>query len=200
MNKNPYIILGVEETSTFEKITEKYKLLKKEYREKMFQEGEAGSKAAKKLQEINEAYDDLKDLLHTTPNTDENDEIRPFGKIEELIKSGDLVEAQRLLDLQTERGAEWHYTQAALYYRQGWLMECKNQLEIALKISPQDDRYISAYQSLITLMVNGQANPTQNPDSPKSYPVDKKMIGANTCSTLCTALLCSQLCCYFFNK
>ena len=59
MNKY-YKILGASVTDTDEEIRNKYYALKREYQEKMFEEGESGNKAAKMLSEIEVAYNEIK--------------------------------------------------------------------------------------------------------------------------------------------
>ena len=56
MNNHYYEILGVNENSTDEEITQKYEQLKAKYSEDRFLEGEAGNEAARMLNRIDVAY------------------------------------------------------------------------------------------------------------------------------------------------
>ena len=59
MNKKFYDLLGVTEEMTDEQIAERYEQLKKKYSEDRFLEGEAGNEAAKMLNKIDVAYNEI---------------------------------------------------------------------------------------------------------------------------------------------
>lgn len=65
-----------------------------------------------------------------------------------LIENGELEEAQKLLDEQNERDGRWHYLQSKLYLKKGWHLESRKQLEIALKLEPDNSGYRAEYESL----------------------------------------------------
>ncbi|MDE7256511.1 MAG: hypothetical protein K2N50_00955, partial [Clostridia bacterium] len=71
-----------------------------------------------------------------------------YERVEELIKKGDLSEAQRLLDAFNERGAQWHYLQSVVFYRKNWINESKKQLEIAMRLDGENSKYREAYEKL----------------------------------------------------
>jgi hypothetical protein len=49
------------------------------------------------------------------------------------------------LDSFNERTAEWHYLQAVVYYQKNWINESKKQLEIAIEMDPDNQKYRGAY-------------------------------------------------------
>ena len=146
MNKKFYDLLGVTEEMTDEQIAERYEQLKKKYSEDRFLEGEAGNEAAKMLNKIDVAYNEI---------MTERRESRMAGKtnssytqVDQLIREGKFAEAQAALDEFNERPAEWHYLQSVVFYRKNWMNESRKQLEIAIQMDPNNEKYKTAYSKL----------------------------------------------------
>ena len=59
-----------------------------------------------------------------------------------------MQEAQRVLDSFNERGAQWHYLQSVVFYRKNWINESKKQLEIAMRLDGDNQKYKDAYAKL----------------------------------------------------
>ncbi len=149
MNKRNLEILGLEEGCTSEQINEAYEKLREKYGEERFLDGEAGNEAARMLTKIGVARDELLSELAELQNKDENGgEGTAYARVEELIKAGDLQEAQRQLDQFNERGAQWHYLQSVVFYRKNWINESKKQLEIAMHLDAENQKYKDAYKKL----------------------------------------------------
>ncbi len=155
MNKRNLEILGLEEGATAEMIEEAYRSLRDKYREERFMEGEVGNNAAKMLSKIETARNELLAELNEGGASDGG---ASFSRVEELIKAGDLQEAQRVLDSFNERNAHWHYLQSVLFYRKNWVNESKKQLEIAMQLDPENGKYKDAYQKLNDKMAYDAAN------------------------------------------
>lgn len=147
MNKRNLEILGLEEGATAEMIEEAYKSLSEKYKEERFMEGEVGNEAARMLSKIETAKSELLAEL-AEASSGEDGSPSSFTRVEELIKAGDLQEAQRVMDQFNERGAEWHYYQSVLFYRKNWINESKKQLEIAIHLEPDNEKYKDAYKKL----------------------------------------------------
>ncbi|MGI6701739.1 MAG: hypothetical protein ACOX3U_04690 [Christensenellales bacterium] len=195
MTYNPYEILEVNEQWPLDEITKKYLQKKSELTNLLFSEGRTGSDAAEKLQQIKEAYEDIKYIKNADAGIYGENDVRPLGRIEELVKQNNLTEAQKLLDAQTERGAEWHYIQAALYYKQGWIMESKKQLELAIKQAPNEDKYHKALKSLMNVINFGHPDGPQIPgNTGRSYQEPSEDAGT-TCCKICGALMIADCCC-----
>jgi len=146
MNKRNLEILGLEEGATAEMIEQAYSSLRDKYREERFMEGEAGNEAARMLSKIETARSEL--LAELAESSDEAGGSSSFSRVEDLIKSGDLQEAQRVLDSFNERNAQWHYLQSIVFYRKNWVNESKKQLEIAIQLDGENQKYKEAYQKL----------------------------------------------------
>jgi len=105
MNKKNLEILGLGEGATKQDVKSAYETLRAKYLEERFMDGEVGNNAAKMLSVIEQAYNDLMNEL--SENAAAEDSESSFLKVEELIKSGDIHEAQRGLDSFKERGGRW---------------------------------------------------------------------------------------------
>ncbi len=148
MNKHNLEILGLEEGATEEQIEQAYKSLRERYLEERFLDGEAGNNAARMLNKIETARDELLSELAESNGRNGLGEGDACAEVEALIKSGDLQEAQRALDRFNERGAEWHYLQSVVFFRKNWVNESKKQLEIAIRLDENNEKYKEAYKKL----------------------------------------------------
>ena len=193
--KENYKILGVSENATDEELKHAYETLKEKYREDRWQYGEAGNEAAKKLTQLETAYKEIvADRKQQGTKTDE-DGKSAYEEIAALLKDGNVNEAQARLDDFNERGAEWHYLQAVVFYRKNWMNESKKQLEIAMQMDPDNAKYRDAYGKLNAKseydQKEKQTQQTQNPYSSAPHPDDGEQMGGNFCSNCCS-------CCYTY--
>lgn len=148
MNKKNLEILGLDEGATAEQIEEAYSRLRAKYMEERFLDGEAGNNAAKMLGKVETARDELLAELNEAAKNENGEEGGSYSKVEEFIKAGNLQDAQRALDAFNERNAEWHYLQSVVFYRKNWVNESKKQLEIAMRLDPENDKYKDTYKKL----------------------------------------------------
>lgn len=205
MNREYYDLLGLNEDATDEEIKERYAELKKKYNEDRWLDGEAGNEAARMLNKLDAAYTEImSEGRERSKNTDGKD---AYQEIAELLKGDKLAEAQSRLDDFNERGAEWHYLQAVVFYKKNWSNESKKQLEIAMQMDPGNKKYQEAYGKLNAKndyarqsaqaadpYAGGNGAPVNNPDADQ--------MGGNVCSnciSCCYTYLCVDclfsLCC-----
>lgn len=145
MNKKNLEIFGLDEGATPEDVKSAYETLRVKYLEDRFKDGETGNEAAKMLTKIELAYTELQSEFKESADTEGGD---LYGKAEQLIKDGNISEAQRVLDSFNERGAQWHYLQSVIFYRKNWVNESKKQLEIAIHLDPENMKYKETYRKL----------------------------------------------------
>ena len=134
-----YKILGVRPDADDAAIEEAYQKLKAKYSKDRFLEGEAGNEAAKNLSKLEEAYDEI-----TSARKSSYENKSGMGVYEDIaaaIKNGDINHAQELLDGISYKDAEWHYYESVVFYKKNWMNESKNQLELALKMDPENEKY-----------------------------------------------------------
>ena len=204
MNDKLYEVLGVSKDASLEEIKSAYQTLKNKYMEERFLEGEAGNIAAKKLTEVETAY---REILSYKEQNGGRDEGSLFNEIENLIKNGDLYNAQSKLDTFDERSAEWHYYQSVIFFKKNWVNESKKQLEIAIQMDPYNEKYKNALNKL-NERVNQTANPNwnrsgnayhnQNTEQTRQYTNDNPQLGGDSCCQwCCDMLICNALlnCC-----
>lgn len=148
MNGKNLEILGLSDGATFEDVKAAYETLRAKYLEERFMDGEIGNNAAKMLTRIETAYGELEKEYYESADTATTDSGNSFARVEELLKAGDIQEAQRVLDAFNERGAQWHYLQSVVFYRKNWTNESKKQLEIAIQLDPSNEKYKETYRKL----------------------------------------------------
>lgn len=201
MQNDPYLILGVSKDATQEEIKAAYESLRAQYSADLFEEGEKGANASRMLNRLEEAYNECLELqqrnVHVSGGTGS------YGDITQLIKDGKLEQAQEQLDNIEYRDGEWHYLQAVIYHRRNWNVESKKQLEIALAIDANNEKYQRALDNLKRYM-QGEAQPRPDaaqggqtragysrPDAAGSE-MDRN---ANACCNTCSTLICCDCCC-----
>ena len=194
MNKKNLEILGLEEGATVEDIEQAYSTLKAKYMEERFLEGEAGNNAAKMLGKIETARDELiselnEQVKYEDGSTETGD---AYAKVEQLIKDGNLQEAQRALDAFNERNAEWHYLQSVVFYRKNWVNESKKQLEIAMRLDAGNEKYKEAYKKLSDKIDYDANKQNQNNGGSVYQGQDMSYSGDNQMGDFCTS--CVECC------
>ena len=137
MKKSNLEILGLSEGATEEQIKDAYSRLRAKYLEDRFKDGEEGNEAARMLTKLDTAYNELMSELAEDQSAASGG--TSFERVEELIRSGDVQEAQRVLDGFNERNARWHYLQSVVFYKKSWMNESKKQLEIAMQLEPDNE-------------------------------------------------------------
>lgn len=197
-----YKILGVDPSDSDEVISQKYQELKQKYQEERFLEGEVGNNAAKMLTEIDIAYSEIKS--YRQEQSVEGQKSEAFASVESAIKSGNLSAAQALLDDFNERDAEWHYYQSVIFYKKNWLNESKKQLEIAISINPDEQRYKNALNKLNERVnegakINSDWNRSGNANyKPQQEDIQEQQLGGDSCMQwCCDMIICNTLlnCC-----
>lgn len=208
MQKNPFVILGINEADANQNDVEQaYSELRKKYQNEMFLDGEAGAEAGRKLDELEQAYKDAKDLLEERNSSTGFGSI--YSEVEKLIKNGNLTDAQSKLDLMSVRDGEWHYLQSVIFYKKGWHLESKKQLELAILEDKDNEKYKSALSRLEDVIAGrapksdndgrnnytdaGNERPTGNANPYRSY--DRRNNSVDTACDICNGLICADCCC-----
>ena len=200
--KEYYQLLGLDESATDEEIKARYDELKAKYKEERWQDGEAGNEAAKMLTKLDVAYAEIQEARKEAKKAQGED---AFAEISDLLKQDRISDAQARLDDFNERSAEWHYLQAVIYYKKNWTNDSKKQLEIAIEMDPNNQKYRAAYGKMNAKndyqQQQAHAQQQQNPYANGGAPYDNQM-GGGTCSnciSCCYTYLCVDclfsLCC-----
>ena len=195
MFKNPFVVLGLTKDATQAEVQEAYERLREEYRNEIHLEGDGGKHAAKKLSELDEAYQAAMEELSRGA-----DVRGVYDHVASLLKSRKYDDAQAALDKISDRGAEWHYYQAAVYHGKGWYYEAKAQLDMAIGMDPENQKYKDTLERMKTHsadpMGNGGSHQQTGGQPRGGYDtyenMDRRRSTAGDC---CTTLICADCCC-----
>lgn len=194
-----YRILGVSPTDSDEVIRERYYELRAKYQEERFEEGEKGNNAAKKLTEIETAYSEI--ISARNQKVNENGNSSALESVENAIKAGNIIAAQQLLDECDERNAEWHYLQSVVFYKKKWVNESKKQLEIAISLNSNVQKYKDALSALEDEVNQGaKVNPDWNKSTsgnPQAVFHEQQLGGGACANWCCDMIICNTIlnCC-----
>lgn len=204
--KQYYELLGLTENATDEELETRYKLLREQYKEERWLDGEAGNNAAKALTKLDAAYKEIMASRKEKLEGGENG-TDAYAEISELLKQDKIAEAQARLDDFNERPAEWHYLQAVVFYKKNWTNESKKQLEIAMEMEPDNIKYRAAYGKMNAKNDFEQQSAYQRNQNPYSNPYNRPyddggQMGGNACTeciSCCYTYMCINclfnLCC-----
>ncbi len=202
MPTNPFVILGVDKNATQSEILEAYKQKRAYYQAHVFDEGESGAQAASMLNQLDDAYQQAMEMaVESATVTGEGESA--YEQVKQAIRSKDIETAQKLLDDMSYRGAEWHYYQSVVFYEKNWLNDTKKQLEIALQMDPQNEKYQHALDNLKKKIDGSRpydkegAQGVYNADSTqtdRTYTQRDGAVADGICSA-CQALWCADCCC-----
>ncbi len=192
MHKDPFVVLGVNKDATQAEVQEAYESLRETYRAEIRNEGDEGKKAAKKLSEVEEAYREAMEILSR------GSEVKGvYAHIAELLKANDLDGAQAALDNLSDRGAEWHYYQSAVYHAKGWNYEAKAQLEMAINMDPDNKKYKDTLERMKRHESDGNGeSASSSGGQQRSYQTYEQGYGRRQgAADCCTTLICADCCC-----
>ena len=183
--KDPYQVLGVSRHATDEEINEAYReRLRKYQNDDSFQ----SKSVQEKIQELNEAYDQIILNRRSGSSVNENGNMgsggNTFSDIRSRIQQGRIDDADQLLEgiPSNMRNAEWNFLKGTVLYRRGWLEEAYRHYSIAVKMDPSNREYRAALEN-INVTRNGQYRAGNRQDT-----------GCTGCD-ICTGLLCTDCCC-----
>ncbi|MBR3972224.1 MAG: DnaJ domain-containing protein [Ruminococcus sp.] len=200
MNKNPYTILGVKEDATDEQIKVAYRELAKKYHPDNYQNSPLKDLANEKMQEINEAYDEIQRLRKegrtynayntagsNSYNSNGGNTYTNYPDVRNYIRTGRLDDAQVILNgvPATKRDGEWYFLQGMIHYRRGWTDQAYSYFKTACDMCPDNVEFRQ-----VLMQMNNQRNYT----TPEYTRTVNQNMGCSSCD-MCTALCCADTCC-----
>lgn len=202
--KNPYEVLGISENSNDDQIKQAYKELARKYSDEKYGFGPLAGIAQKKMQEINEAYDEI---VLNRGNTSESDNVpnwndssgsntnyqpnrksqSEYNDIRSKIQNGRIDDAETLLDgiPPNIRNAEWYYLKGSVHNRRGWLEEAIKDFSTACNMDPVNDEYRAALNNLNNSRSGG-------------YRTERSSNSGCSGCDICSSLICADCCCECF--
>lgn len=158
---DPYQVLGVKPSASDDEIKRAYRELARKYHPDNYQNNPLADLAEEKMKEINEAYDAVTKMRSGggqsysgsgyqssgyRQQTQGNDPV--FAQVRNLINSGNVEQAERLLQGTNVRSAEWYFLTGSIAYRRGWLDEARQNYQIAVRMDPNNMEYRQAYSMM----------------------------------------------------
>ena len=193
--KNPYEVLGLEDNADINEVRRAYRALAAKYDPSNFSEGALAEQAARRMEEINNAYDAI--IMNTNYSTsggynsyDASYGRTDFGDVRKMIENGRLDDAETRLDgiAPKNRSAEWYYLKGTVLKKRGWFEQANENFAQAQRMDPTNTTYSNAYQNM-------------NNQSDRSYRAQQRekdndgCMGDCSLCNICEGLICADCCC-----
>ena len=199
---DPYKVLGLSPDASDEEVKKAYRRLAKQYHPDL---NPGDPVAAKKMQEINAAYEQITKERSGRGSTSGGYRQSTYGgygsqsyaggtvlqQVRYAIQIGDLSRAEALLAGYSDHNAEWNFLKGAVCYRRGWMDEAKRYYQTACQMDPDN----LEYQRALDYMENGP----RQAYTPGGTTFGTDLCGSNLCLPMCCLWsLCSgsvPICC-----
>lgn len=179
---NPYEVLGVPTNATDEQIKNAYRNLARMYQPENFSDEFSRNEAARKMQELNDAYDAI---IQRRQNSYSYNQTYEYYDVRQKINEGRLDDALTILDgiPSSKRDAQWHYLKGTIQQRRGWFNEAAVNFRDAARLDPGNREYREAY------------NNVKNSQSGEYRESRRSNNGGCSGCDVCSGLLCADCCC-----
>lgn len=144
MQNNPFIILGIDKNATESELYSAYRKSRSKYENMRFEPGEKGAEACARLDEIDQAFRDAKELISVNSKFDSATIGDEYERADSLIKSKRYVEAQAVLDQIQDKNARWYFLQSIVHYSSNDAYAARDDLRKAVSMDPGNNTYATA--------------------------------------------------------
>ncbi|MBQ9459081.1 MAG: DnaJ domain-containing protein [Oscillospiraceae bacterium] len=156
---DPYKVLNISPSASDEEVKHAYRELARKYHPDNYHDNPLADLAQEKMKEINEAYDQIQkqrksgaSSYSTAQGSGYGGETAyqsangspEFARVRAAINSGDISQAERILNMIQDRGAEWNFLMGVVCSRRGWMDEAKRCFETACRMEPGNEEYRNA--------------------------------------------------------
>lgn len=201
MQKNPFVILGVDESVTQNELYDAYKKKRSPWEERRFALGADGSEACEKIDMYDEAYREAKEILDERILIAEAKTL-DFSDVDALLRERRYDEARRLLETRYSiKTAEWHFLMSVVLVSEKKYYDAREELRSAVHIEPSNEKYVAALKNIEEKMNGGQRRESAytNDNGGRSYVNSDEYRngthrGCSPCE-VCQALYCADCCC-----
>ena len=205
MIEDPYKVLGVSPDASDEEIKKAYRVLAKKYHP---DRNPGDAEAAKKMQQVNAAYEQIKNPSHTASSGGYGgySQYDPFGfggyqqrsytdsdagdnyqkAALNYIRFGRYREALNALENSSQRDARWYYLSALANHGLGNQVTALEHIRRAVSMEPDNQEYLDA----LNRIEYGGAAYRQQAGNFRGFEMR-----SNPCMNLCLCYLCQLLCC-----
>lgn len=195
---NPYDILGIPSSASTQQVKEAYKNLARKYQANEYAGSPLAEEASRKMNEINEAYDNIILSRNSAENTyhqpheeksSGNQYFSDYQDIRIKIQQGRIDDAEIRLDgiSPTQRNAEWYFLKGSVNNCRGWFEEARKNFTIACQMDPTNTEYRAALNSLNSSNSTGGYRTKQ-----RASKFDRN---TDSVCSICSGLLCADCCC-----
>ena len=202
MIDDPYKILGVSPDASDEEVKRAYRRLAKKYHPDL---NPGDAEAARKMQEVNAAYEQIKNPEKAQQSSGYGGYYDPFGGYRQqhsygdsqegdqyqqaaynYIRFGRYREALNTLENSSERGARWYYLSALANNGLGNQVTALEHIRRAVSMDPDN----LEYQSVLNRMEYGGTAYRQTAGNYRGF-----TFGGDPCTNLCLCYLMNIFCC-----
>ena len=193
--QDPYKVLGVSPDASDEEIKQAYRRLAKQYHP---DRNPGDTTAAKKMQEINAAYEQIKNPEKANPNAGGyGGYTDPYGQSQaggdqyqqaayNYIRFHKYREALNALSSSTQRNARWYYLSALANHGIGNQVTALEHIKRAVSMEPGNQEYLR----VLSMMENGGQTYRQQASNYRGF-----TMRGNPCMNLCLCYLAQLICC-----
>ncbi len=188
MIEDPYKVLGVSPNASDEEIKRAYRRLAKQYHP---DRNPGDAEAARKMQEVNAAYEQIKNPSHSGygnygnyGNYDTGDQY--LAAAQRYIRFGRYQEALNALNAATEKNARWYYLSAVAHSGLGNQMTALEHIRRAVSMEPNNPEYLQA----LNIIESGGRVYQQTAGNYRGF-----SMGGSPCAPLCLCWLVNFFCC-----
>ena len=119
-----------------------------------------------------------------------------YTRIQTLIIEGNIADAEQILDGVEEKDARWHYLSSHIYLAKNWTNEARKQLEIAIKLDPDNQTY---KDELEELKKRAKETFDKAEKKQKKKHLGKDFFNSEVCNdsawSECCFMCCGEVCC-----
>lgn len=192
-----YNVLGLQPGANEDQIKVAYRELAKKYSGAEYEVSPLKEDAARKMDELNEAFDTLMSLARGADSAEVTQPVGPaagaqgsnrYTAIRQLINQGQADEAlAELQAVQSSHDAEWNFLMGSAYYYKGHLQQALFYFQQAVQMEPANPEYQAALRNL-----TGSAS-GEMPGNP--YRQDQGAAAMNCACNTCGLMCCMDACC-----
>ena len=153
MIQDPYKVLGLSYGATDEEVTKAYRKLVKKYHPDLHP---GDKEAERKMSEINNAYDQIKNgkanqyngYENTQSNANSNEDINLYQAASHFVSMGMYNESLRVLSEIQNKTAKWYYLSSISNYYLNNRITALNHAKIAVQMEPNNFVYQKLLQDI----------------------------------------------------